>query len=59
MQKVQYDNDTTVQMVQQEYRYLSTASAEDLIPLILDKAVSEDGQITFHLKSGLYFREVL
>ncbi len=59
MQKVQYDNDTTITRVQQEYRYLSTASAEDLISLVLEHAVIGDGQITFHLQSGLYFQEVL
>ena len=59
MQKVQYDNDTTIARAQQEYRYLSTASAESLISLVLEHAVIEDGQIIFYLKSGLFFREVL
>ena len=59
MQKVQYDNDTTIARAQQEYRYLYTASAESLISLVLDYAVIGDGQIIFYLKSGLYFQEVL
>ncbi len=59
MQKVQYDNDTTVARVQQEYRYLSTVSAERLVSLILEKAIIGNGQITFYLQSGMYFWEVL